>query len=102
MTAEPTTTAAAVSAIGRKRPHRIDDRLLERHPVADTQLDEIHEDDRVAHDDPGAGDEPDHRRGREKGAHGRVHRQDADERERIAAMMVMGVVNDWNHPTTRM
>ena len=68
----------------RPEPHGagIDHGLLERHAVAQPQLDEVDEDDRVAHDDAGAGDEADHRRGGEERAQQRVRRQDADERER--------------------
>ena len=61
---------------------RVDDGLLERHALAQPQLDEVDQDDRVAHHDAGAGDEADHRRGREERAHRRVRRQDADQRER--------------------
>ena len=59
----------------------IDDGFGERHAFSETLLDEIDEDDRIAHHDSGAGHEADHRGGRKKGAEQAVRGQDADERE---------------------
>ena len=70
MTEAPTTTAAAVSIMGRNRtaPASID-RLVQGHALLDPQFDEVHQDDGVAHHDAGPGDEADHGGGGEKGAH---------------------------------
>ena len=68
----------------RAEAHRagVDHGVLDRHAVADAQLDEVDQDDRVPHHDPGAGNEADHRGGGEERAERGVRRQDADQRER--------------------
>ena len=44
----------------------VDEGLLERKTFSQPQLDEVHQDDRIAHHDAGTGDEADHRSGREE------------------------------------
>ena len=96
-------TAAAVSAIGRNRTAPASTTAsASGMPSSQPQLDEVHEDDRVAHDDAGAGDEADHRGGREERAHSACAGRMPTSENGIAAMIASGVVNDWNQPTTRM
>ena len=96
-------TAAAVSAIGRNRTAPASTTASrQRHSLLQPQLDEVDEDDRVPHDDSGAGDEADHRSRGEEGAHRRVRGQNADERKGNRGHDESGVANDWNQPTTRM
>ena len=53
MTLAPTTTAAAVSSMGRKAHGAcIDDSFFQRHALRAAQFDEVDEDDRIAHNDP--------------------------------------------------
>ena len=102
ITDDPTTTAAAVSIMGRKRTAPASMTAWSSGiPSRQTQLDEIHQDDRIPHHDARAGDESDHRSRREKRVHQPVRRQDPGQRKRDAAMMISGVRNDWNQPTTR-
>ncbi len=83
MTAAPTIMAAAVSAMGRNRTAPASTTACSSgNALEQPQFDEVHQDDRIAHDDARTGDEADHRRGREERAHRRVRRQDADQRER--------------------
>ena len=60
----------------------IDDGVLQRHALRAAQFDEVHQDDRIAHDDARAGNEADHRGRSEERAHHRVRRQNADQRQR--------------------
>ena len=86
-------TAAAVSAIGRNRTAPASTTASSSGiPSLHPQLDEVDQDDRVANDDAGAGDEADHRRRGEERAEHRVRRQDARRaRTGSASMMVSGV-----------
>ena len=99
--AAPTTTAAAVSTIGRNRTAPASTTAsLQRHALAQPQLDEVHEDDRVAHHDAGAGDEADHRGSREERAQRPCAGRMPTSENGIAAMITSGVTSDWNQPTT--
>ena len=57
----------------------INHRLGKGHSLADSELNEVDKDNRVAHDDACAGDEADHRGRREECAQHRMSRHDADE-----------------------
>ena len=83
ITLAPTTTAAAVSSMGRKRiaPASIT-ASASGAPWRTAQLDEVDKDDRIAHDDAGAGDEADHRCGSEERSQHRMRRQNANQRQR--------------------
>jgi hypothetical protein len=73
----------------RRQQHRpeancpgVDDGVLQPAPLPEALLDEVDQDDRVAHHDPRSGDEADHGRGSEERAEQPVPGQDADQRQR--------------------
>ncbi len=83
ITAPPTTTAAAVSRMGRARTAPASTTASDsRRAAGPGQLDEVHQQDRVADDDPGERDHPDHRGGGEEGAAEPVGRKDPGQGER--------------------
>ena len=87
----------------RTKAHRagIHDRFVQRHAFLEPLLDEIDQDDGVAHDDARAGHEANHRRGGEKCAqHPCAGRMPTSENG-IAAMTMSGVRKERNQPTIR-
>ena len=88
----------------RPEPHRagIDHRLFERQAVAEPQLDEVHQDDRVTHHDPGTAMKPiidvAVKNAPIAACAGRMP---TSVEKGIAAMISSGVLNDWNQPDNK-
>ncbi len=83
ITLAPTTTAAAVSSMGRKRTAPASTTASSSDiPCVAAQFNEVDEDDGIAHDDSGARDKSDHRRSREECSHQSVGRKNANQRQR--------------------
>jgi len=98
ITPAPTTTAACGEHHGRNRTAPASTTLPLRHSLLEPEFDEVHEDNRVAHHNPGSGNESDHGRGGEK-APIRAWAGRMPTREKgMAAMMVTGVLKTETSP----
>jgi len=82
MNAAPIIAAAAIKKIGLKRIARLQEALTQERLLATPAANEIHEQDRIAHDNAGKRDEADQSRGREGRSHEPLAQHDSDEGQR--------------------